>query len=574
MQEFSVPLSSQPFCFFFLFLLSCNLARDSQHIYPCSHLTSPTHSLSSLLSVSLSLFLSLAVSFILLCGTESEDKLAEMDDPKAPTFAVSGPKKEPRANKYVLLCAVMASTNSILLGYDIGVMSGAVIFIRENLKITYVQEQFLVGILNVCSLVGSLASGKTSDLIGRRYTIVLAASTFLIGALLMGFAPSYAFLMAGRVVAGVGVGYSLMIAPLYTAEIAPASVRGMLTSLPEFFIVAGILLGYICNYALAGLPEGLNWRIMLGLAAFPAIGLGSSIIFMPESPRWLVMKGRIEEAKRVLVKTSSDEGEAESRLQEITQAAQDDADLAASKGWTGQGVWREFLRPSPGLRRILITAIGINFFMQASGNDAVIYYTPEVFRAAGIHNKKKLFGINVIMGCSKAAFVMVSALFLDRFGRRPLLLLGSVGMAFSLAALGVGSKFLDHSSGSKPLWAIVVSIVAVCADVSFFSIGLGPITWVYSSEVFPLRLRAQGTALAISVNRLMSGAVSMSFLSISHRITFAGMFFVLCGVMVLGSLFFYFFLPETKGRTLEEIGALFEDKREGDDTKAKEMTRL
>ncbi|KAF8036470.1 hypothetical protein BT93_C2251 [Corymbia citriodora subsp. variegata] len=496
-----------------------------------------------------------------------------MDDPKVPTFAAPDHKKRPRVNNYVLFCAVLASTNSILLGYDIGVMSGAVLFIRENLKITYVQEQFLVGILNVCSLVGSLASGKTSDLIGRRYTIVLAASTFLLGALLMGLAPSYSFLMAGRVVAGVGVGYSLMIAPLYTAEISPASVRGMLTSLPEFFIVAGILLGYICNYALAGLPERYNWRIMLGIAAIPAIGLGFGVIFMPESPRWLVMKGRIEKARGVLLKTSRDEVEAESRLHEITQAAQDDANLASSNGWSGRGVWREFLRPSPALRRILIAAIGINFFMQASGNDAVIYYTPEVFRAAGIHNKKKLFGINVIMGCSKAAFVMASALFLDRFGRRPLLLLGTVGMACSLAALGLGSKFLEHSA-SKPGWAIAVSIVAVCADVSFFSIGLGPITWVYSSEVFPLRLRAQGSALAISVNRLVSGAVSMSFLSISHQITFGGMFFVLCGVMVLASLFFYFFLPETKGKTLEEIGALFENKREGDDPREKEMTQL
>lgn len=511
-----------------------------------------------------------------LCATVrvTKHKSAAMDDPKAPTFAASDRKKPPGANKYVLLCTILASTNSILLGYDIGVMSGAVILIKEDLGITDVQVQFLVGILNVCSLVGSLASGKTSDLIGRRYTIVLAAATFLVGALLMGFAPSYPYLMAGRVVAGVGVGYSLMIAPLYTAEIAPASVRGMLTSLPEFFIVAGILLGYVCNYTLAGLPGRLNWRLMLGIAALPAVGLGSSIFFMPESPRWLVMKGRIEEAKRVLVKTSSDEEEAESRLQEITQAARDDANLASSKGRSGQAVWREFLHPSPALRRILITAIGMNFFMQASGNDAVIYYTPEVFRAAGIHNKKKLFGINVIMGCTKAAFVMVSALFLDRFGRRPLLLLGSVGMACSLAALGLGSKFLEHA-GSKPVWAVVVSIVAVCADVSFFSIGLGPITWVYSSEVFPLRLRAQGTALAISVNRLMSGAVSMSFLSISDRITFGGMFFVLCGVMVAASLFFYFFLPETKGKTLEEIGALFEDKRdEGDDPKAKEMTQL
>lgn len=161
-------------------------------------------------------------------------------------------------NKFTLLCALLASTNSILLGYDIGVMSGAVLFIKENLKITSVQVEILVGSLNVLSLVGSLASGKTSDYIGRRYTIVLAAATFLVGALLMGFAPSFPLLLAGRIVAGIGVGYSLMIAPLYTAEISPAMKRGFLTSLPEVFIVSGILLGYIVNFSLSGLPQNIK----------------------------------------------------------------------------------------------------------------------------------------------------------------------------------------------------------------------------------------------------------------------------------------------------------------------------
>ncbi|KVH93903.1 polyol transporter 5-like [Cynara cardunculus var. scolymus] len=463
-------------------------------------------------------------------------------------------------NKYALACALLASTNSILLGYDIGVMSGAVLFIKDNLKVSSTQIEILVGSLNVCSLIGSFASGRTSDWIGRRYTIVLAAATFFIGALLMGFATNFWFLMAGRVVAGIGVGYSLMIAPVYTAELSPAVTRGLLTSLPEVFITIGILLGYIINYALSGLPSHINWRLMVGFAAVPAVGIAGGVMFMPESPRWLVMKGRVGEAKNVLRKTSDSEEEAHVRLEEITKAALDvvACDPRADT-FRGQGVWKEFLKPSPPLRRILIAAIGINFFMQASGNDAVVYYTPEVFKAAGIRHRKQLFGVTIIMGLAKTSCVLISAFFLDRFGRRPLLLLGSMGMAISLAGLGLGSRFLEHLN-HKPTWAIGLCVVAVCADVSFFSIGLGPITWVYTSEIFPMRLRAQGSSLAVSVNRLVSGIVSMTFLTISNKITFGGMFFMLSAIMVVATVFFYFFLPETKGRSLEEMGTIFEKK--------------
>ncbi|KAL5771230.1 hypothetical protein ACOSP7_015384 [Xanthoceras sorbifolium] len=461
----------------------------------------------------------------------------------------------PRFNNYALAGAILASTNSILLGYDIGVMSGAVLYIQDNLKISSTQVEILVGSLNVCSLIGSLASGKTSDCIGRRYTIVLAAATFLVGALLMGLAPSFLFLMAGRVVAGIGVGYSLMIAPVYTTEISPTMSRGFLSSLPEVFINFGILLGYISNYALSGLPEDINWRLMLGLAALPAIFVALGVMAMPESPRWLVMKGRFAEAKQVLIKISDSKEEAELRLAEMTKGAS-----SSSKNWQGQGVWKELLfRPSQPLRRILIAAIGVNFFMQASGNDAVVYYSPEVFRDAGISSKKQLVGVTVIMGIAKTFFVLISALFLDHFGRRPLLLLGSIGMTVSLAMLGLGSKYLEQSN-SNPTWAIVMCVVALCSDVSFFSIGLGPVTWVYSSEIFPTKYRAQGSSLAISVNRLVSGIVSMTFLTISEEITFGGMFLALAGIMAVGTVFFYLFLPETSGKSLEEIGVLFEDK--------------
>lgn len=441
-------------------------------------------------------------------------------------------------------------------------MSGAVLFIKENLKITSTQVEILVGTLNVFSLIGSLACGKTSDYIGRRYTIVLAATTFLMGALLMGLAPSFPCLLVGRIVAGIGIGYALNIAPIYTAELSPAMSCGLLTSLPEVFITFGILLGYILNYALSSLPVHINWRLMLGLAALPAIGIAFGIMVLPESPRWLAMKGKLSEAEQVLVKTSSTEDEAELRYQEITKAALGlgSAHEGDPNGWSGQRVWKELLvSPTRPIRRMLVAAIGINFFMQASGNDAVMYYCPEVFRAAGIHRKKHLFGVNVIMGLAKMCFVLFSALYLDKFGRRPLLLVGSAGMAVSLAGLGFGSRFLEGLD-RKSVWAIVLCILAVSADVSFFSIGLRPITWVYSSEIFPMRLRAQGSSLAVSVNRLVSGVVLMTFLTISKEITFGGMFFVLGGVMVVATMFFYFFLPETKGKTLEEMETVFDDK--------------
>ena len=433
-------------------------------------------------------------------------------------------------------------------------MSGAVLYIEENLNISSTQVEILVGSLNILSLIGSLASGRTSDSIGRRYTTLLASTTFLIGAILMGLAPSYPLLLAGRMIAGIGVGYALMVAPVYIAELSPSTSRGLLSSLPEIFITFGILIGYIINYALSGLPPHINWRIMLGLAGIPALAVGLGVLTMPESPRWLIMKGKSEQAKEVLLKISSNEIEAEERLRSITGAA------AAGSGWHGQGVWKELLiKPTKPIRRMLIAAIGINFFMQASGNDAVMYYSPEVFRAAGIHEKRHLFGVNVVMGITKTCFVVLSAVYLDRFGRRPLLLLGSIGMTVALALLGLGSKVTKKGKG-RPRWGVAVSVIALCCDVALFSIGLGPITWVYSSEIFPNRMRAQGSSLAISVNRLVSGIVSMTFLTISKEITFGGMFLVLSGIMAVASLFFYFFLPETKGKSLEEMEVLFQDK--------------
>ncbi|XXG89117.1 hypothetical protein AAC387_Pa12g1197 [Persea americana] len=485
-----------------------------------------------------------------------------------PAMVIEPVPEKRRKNKYAFGCAMLASMTSILLGYDIGVMSGAMLFIKDDLKLDDTKVEVLMGILNLYCLIGSTAAGRTSDWIGRRYTIVFAAVIFFFGALMMGFATNFAFLMAGRFVAGIGVGYALMIAPVYTAEVSPASTRGFLTSFPEVFINGGILLGYVSNIAFAGLPKHISWRLMLGVGSIPSVILAIAVLAMPESPRWLVMQGRLGEAKRVLDKTSESKQEAQSRLSDIKDAVgipqhcTDDV-VPVPKRSHGEGVWKELLlRPSPSVRRILIAAVGIHFFQQASGVDVAVLYSPRIFRKAGIKSKNGLLGATVAVGFTKTIFILVATFLVDRFGRRPLLLTSTAGMILSLLGLGTGLTIIDQNPHKKLVGAIAICILAVLTFVASFSIGLGPITWVYSPEIIPLRLRAQGMSLAVAANRVTSGVIGMTFISLYNSITIGGTFFLFAGVATLSWIFFYTFLPETQGRTLEEMEAIFEKKEE------------
>ncbi|XP_068461734.1 probable polyol transporter 3 [Phaseolus vulgaris] len=466
-------------------------------------------------------------------------------------------------NKYAFACAVVASMVSIISGYDTGVMSGAMIFIKDDIGISDTQQEVLAGILNLCALVGSLAAGRTSDYIGRRYTIFLASVLFMVGAVVMGYGPNYAILMLGRCVGGVGVGFALMIAPVYSAEISSASSRGFLTSLPELCIGIGILLGYVSNFFLGKLTLKLGWRLMLGVAALPSLALALVVLAMPESPRWLVMQGRLEGAKKVLLKVSNSREEAELRLREIKVAVGFDENCGSDENVKvpqksqGEGVWKELLvRPTPEVRWMVIAAIGIHFFEHATGIEAVMLYSPRIFKKAGVRSKDKLLLATVGIGLTKIVFLVMALFLLDRVGRRRLLQVSTGGMICGLTLLGFSLTMVDHSS-EKLLWALSLSIVATYAYVAFFNIGLGPVTWVYSSEIFPLRLRAQGASIGVAVNRTMNAVVSMSFISVYKAITIGGSFFMFAAVSILAWFFFYFFLPETKGVPLEEMEMLF-----------------
>lgn len=460
-------------------------------------------------------------------------------------------KRRKDRRKYVLACSVFASLNSVLLGYDVGVMSGAILFIQEDLKITEVQEEILVGLLSIMALLGSLGGGRTSDAIGRKWTMGLAAIVFQSGAVVMTFAPSFQVLMLGRILAGIGIGFGVMIAPVYIAEISPTAARGSLTSFPEIFINLGILLGYVSNYAFSGLPPHTNWRIMLAVGILPSVFIAFALCIIPESPRWLVMQNRVEEARSVLLKTNENETEVEERLAEIQLAA---GHPSAEKN-EEKSVWHNILHPSPALQRMLITGIGIQCFQQITGIDATVYYSPEIFAAAGIDGNSNRLAATVAVGVTKTAFIMFAILLIDKVGRKPLLYVSTIGMTICLFSLGATLSFMGEGS-----FGIALAVLSVCGNVAFFSVGIGPVCWVLTSEIFPLRFRAQASALGAVGNRVCSGVIAMSFLSVSRAISVGGTFFIFSAISALSVAFVYKCVPETKGKSLEQIEELFQDK--------------
>nr|QCU55129.1 polyol transporter [Camellia fraterna] len=492
-----------------------------------------------------------------------DSELTEDDD----SLHLQQLQRSRNTKKYVLACAIFASLNSVLLGYDVGLMSGAILFIHEDLKITEVQQEVLVGSLSVVSLFGSLAGGRTSDAIGRKWTMGLAAIIFQTGAAIMTLAPTFQILMIGRLLCGIGIGFGVMIAPVYIAEISPTIARGSLTSFPEIFINLGILLGYVSNYAFSGLSVHLNWRIMLAVGILPSVFIGFALFIIPESPRWLVMQNRVEAARAVLLKTIENESEVEERLGEILLAA----GIGNAEKYEEKPVWRELLSPSPALRRMLVTGFGIQCFQQITGIDATVYYSPEIFEVAGIAGNSKLLAATVAVGVTKTAFILVAILLIDKLGRKPLLYISTIGMTICLFCLGLTLLLLKHTP-----FGIGMAILAVCGNVAFFSVGIGPVCWVLTSEIFPFRLRAQAGALGAVGNRVCSGLIAMSFLSMAPAITVAGTFFIFSAVSAVSVAFVYTLVPETKGKSLEQIEALFqsEHERQGSGVELRDVEQL
>ncbi|XP_066356724.1 polyol transporter 5-like [Miscanthus floridulus] len=482
---------------------------------------------------------------------DSEAPLLAKADHSAPSMPAAV-----KWNKYPFFCAVLASMTSVLTGYNVAVMSGAQIFMAEDIGVTDTQIEVLAGVINIYSLIGALLAGWTSDRYGRRLTIVLTNVFFLVGALTMTLAGGFAALMVGRFVAGIGVGYAFVIGPVYAAEIAPASSRGLLTCLPEIFCASGAMLSYVSNLVFSGLPVHLSWRVMFGAGVVPTVFLAAGVLTMPESPRWLAMKGRVAEAKAVLHKTSDTADEADQRLLEIEEVVSSgNRGSVDGGGGSSASAWRE-VATKPGVRRVLAMVLTLQFFQQASGIDMMVLYGPRILATAGVTSSTLILSLNILFGVAKAAPVLITMVLADRVGRRPLLLFSTGGMTASLLLLGA-----LFAVGTKDDAAVAaVSVAAAVAYVVAFALGFGPLAWVYSSEILPLRLRGQGAGLGTAMNRIMCGVVIMTFISLYQAITMAGVFFLYAAIATAAFVFVYLCLPETRGRSLEYMEELFHTK--------------
>src|SRR5215211_2395609 len=433
-------------------------------------------------------------------------------------------------NPYVYVVAGLSALGGLLFGYDTGVISGAVLFIQDDFHLTPFLQGFVVSSLLVGAMVGALGCGPLTDRFGRRLVILLAAVIFAMGAVAAALAPSATFLVGARIVLGLAVGLASVIVPLYIAEMSPPDIRGLLVALNQLMITVGILLSYLVNYAFS--PSG-NWRMMLGLAVVPAVVLFVGMLFLPESPRWLVSQDLTQRARGVLERirgTSSVEDE----IRDIEEAESQE-----------EAGWRELLRPW--VRPILLVGILLNFFGQASGINTIIYFAPTIFESTGFKDSASILataGIGVI----NVLMTIVGMNLVDRVGRKPLLLSGLVGMALSLGVLG--SAFLFASLSGAVSWIAVGCLLVYIAS---FAVSIGVVIFIIPSEIFPLKVRGSAMGACLLTNWGTNFVITLTFLSLIEAIGEPGTFWLYALVCVAFWLFAYFFIPETKGRSLEEI---------------------
>jgi sugar porter (SP) family MFS transporter len=433
------------------------------------------------------------------------------------------------------------SLGGLLFGYDTGVISGAILFISQELRLTPFLEGLVVASLLLGAAVGAASAGPLSDRLGRRNLVIIAAILFTIGAIGAALSPNVAVLVLFRVVLGLAVGTAALVVPLYLSEIAPTEIRGAISSLNQLNIVVGILLAFIVNALLANAEA---WRWMLGLAAIPSLVLLIGMFFLPETPRWLVSQDRDEDARDVL-RRSRNEEETEKEIRDIREVEEQE-----------EGGLRELT--ASWVRPALIVAVGLAVFQQIIGINTIIYYAPTTLTNVGYGAAAAIYA-NLIIGVVNVLMTLVAIWIIDRVGRKPLLLVGLVGMVASLTILGLSTLLLSEPSSPTDAVA-VITLLCLAGFIISFAATWGPTVWVMLPEVLPLRIRGTAMGVAIFLHWIANFLVSQTFPSLLASV---GPGPVFLGYAVIGVLAFVFvsaFVTETKGRSLEEIEADLQQK--------------
>eukprot|EP01084_Bolivina_argentea_P172330 298523_1 len=452
---------------------------------------------------------------------------------------------------YVYRNVLLACLGSLLLGYDTGIMSAAILYMDNDLNLTTMQKETIIASLNFFSAFGGLIFGQIARVFGRRFTIACASIIFFIGALLMASTKIFYIIVFSRILLGIAVGAGLMVTPLYIAEISPAHIRGQLLTFDEIGIDLGILLGYIIGWLFfyTSYSDSNKWRIMVGLGTIPATMLFIAMLFMPESPRWLIQNNKNMKAKQILNKIYNyQKNIVNTKFKEIKETLELEQQLDKNISWKVI-LCSCIYSKEKYISWSLFIGVTLCFFQQASGNEAAVYYTPTIFQQIGL-NEQNVLLMTTLVGLSKLLFLLVPMLLLDKVGRKKLLLVSSVLMTVCL--LGLGISFVPNiwSDNNRP---IGLAIFLQCFFMASFSMAWGAVCWIVAAEIFPLKIRARGLALCVFVNRIVSATIAFTFLSTQEAITAYGTFFLYGSISLISIFFIMFFVPETKGKTLEEI---------------------
>jgi len=450
------------------------------------------------------------------------------------------------STRYLTSTALIVALGGFLMGFDVSVVSGVVRFVEAEFALGPLQLGWVVSSLSLTAAIGMLASGPLSDRLGRRPVLQIAAVLFAVSAIASAVAPDYPTLVVARMLGGFGVGAALIVAPMYIAEMAPPASRGRYVSFSQLNIVVGISAAFFSNYLILTLGDSgaawadalrlgeWNWRWMLGIEALPAIAYLAALSLVPESPRWLAMRGRDAEAAEVLGRVAGDG--ATVVLREVKESIAAEARL-------GQTSWRALLHPS--LRLVMTIGIVIGILQQVSGINAVFFYAPMIFEKSGI-GTNAAFMQAALVGFVNLVFTVVAMAMIDRFGRRPLLVFGLSGIAACMLLLAWAFNAGDAANPR-------LILVAILGFVACFAVSLGPVMWVLFSELFPNRVRGVAISFAGLVN---SGTAFLVVLVFPWQLQTLGnaTTFLIYGLFALAGLAFVLrAMPETKGRSLEEL---------------------
>ncbi|OEL04556.1 MFS transporter [Staphylococcus succinus] len=425
----------------------------------------------------------------------------------------------------------LGALGGLLYGYDMGVISGALLFIKDDIPLNSVTEGLVVASMLVGAIFGAGASGPLSDRLGRRRVVFIIAIIYIVGALILALAPSMPILVIGRLVIGVAVGGSTAIVPVYLSEMAPTAQRGSLSSLNQLMITIGILSSYLINYAFTPI-EG--WRWMLGLAVLPSLILLIGVIFMPESPRWL-LEHKSEKAARDVMGLTFKQSEIDKEIADMKEINR-----------ISESTWK--VLKSPWLRPTLIIGSVFALFQQIIGINAIIYYAPSIFSKAGLGDATSILG-TVGIGTVNVLVTIIAIMIIDKIDRKRLLVIGNIGMVASLLIMAILIWAIGIQSSS---WIIIICLTLF---IIFFGFTWGPVLWVMLPELFPMRARGAATGIAALVLSIGSLLVAQFFPILTDVLPVEQVFLIFAVIGIGALIFVVKYLPETRGRSLEEIEA-------------------